>query len=44
MYDHDGVPVNRALARVYAAAGLPDLSTQAAARAEATLARMAGGY
>jgi tetratricopeptide (TPR) repeat protein len=41
MYDHDGVPVNRKLARVYAAAGLPDLSAEAAARAEATLARAA---
>jgi hypothetical protein len=41
MYDHDGVPVNRALAHVYAASGLPDLSSQARARAEATLARVA---
>lgn len=42
-YDHDGVPVNRALASVYAAAGLPDLSARAAARADATLARVAEG-
>ena len=41
MYDHDGVPVNRALARVYAEAGLPDLADAAAARAAATLARVA---
>ncbi len=40
-YDHDGVPVNRALARVYAAAGLPQQAAEAEARAAATLARSA---
>lgn len=36
-YDPDGVPVNRALARVYDAAGLPALAATALARAEQTL-------
>lgn len=40
-YDHDGVPVNRALARVYTAAGLPAQAAEAEARAAATLARIA---
>lgn len=40
MYDHDGVPVNSALARIYDAAGLPDLAAEAAARARDTLARV----
>jgi tetratricopeptide (TPR) repeat protein len=38
-YDHDGVPVNRALAQVYAATGLPAQAAAATARAQATLAR-----
>jgi hypothetical protein len=38
-YDGDGVPVNRALARVYAEAGLPMLAAAASARADRTLAR-----
>jgi hypothetical protein len=38
-FDHDGVPVNRQLARVYDAAGLPQLAAIALKRAEATAAR-----
>jgi ATP/maltotriose-dependent transcriptional regulator MalT len=38
-FDHDGVPLNRALARVYAKAGLPDQARAADLRAQATLAR-----
>jgi len=40
-YDLDGVPVNRALAQVYEAVGLPEQSRIAAARVSATLARQA---
>jgi tetratricopeptide (TPR) repeat protein len=38
-FDHDGVPLNRMLARVYASAGLPDQAATAQHRASATLAR-----
>ena len=38
-FDHDGVPVNRALAKVYASAGLPGPALAAENRAKATLAR-----
>lgn len=41
-HDLDGVPLNRALARVYADAGLPALAAQAEARADRTQARAAG--
>ena len=40
-YDLDGVPVNRALAQVYDAVGLPEQARNAAARVSATLARQA---
>jgi len=39
-FDHDGVPLNRTLARVYAEAGLPAQAETAAGRARATLARV----
>jgi hypothetical protein len=39
MADPNGVPVNRALAAVYAKLGLPDLANQAHARAQRTRAR-----
>jgi hypothetical protein len=39
MTDPDGVPVNLALAHVYAALHLPDLAEQARQRARATRAR-----
>lgn len=38
-FDPDGVPVNRALAQVYAGAGLSQLAAQAEGRAAQTLAR-----
>jgi hypothetical protein len=38
-YDSDGVPLNRAMAQVYAAVGLPEQAFAAAARATATEAR-----
>lgn len=38
MYDPDGVPINRVLARIYDEAGLPALADKARARAEQTLA------
>lgn len=41
-FDHDGVPVNRALEQVYTQAGLPSEAQKARARAEATLHRSAG--
>jgi Flp pilus assembly protein TadD len=41
--DRDGVPVNSALGRVYAALGLPALAEQAHARAAATLSRHPDG-
>jgi tetratricopeptide (TPR) repeat protein len=40
MYDPDGVPLNRALARVYTEAGLPMLADAAKARADRTHARV----
>lgn len=40
-FDHDGVPLNRALAQVYDAVGLPDQARAARDRAEATLQRAA---
>jgi tetratricopeptide (TPR) repeat protein len=40
-FDPDGVPVNRALARLYADAGLPALAAEAERRAAATLAAQA---
>jgi hypothetical protein len=40
--DPDGVPVNTALAAVYAALGLPELALKAAARAAATRSRHRG--
>jgi uncharacterized protein HemY len=39
MTDPDGVPVNAALAEVYAQLGLPELAAQAQARAADTRAR-----
>lgn len=42
-FDHDGVPLNLALARVYTQAGLPGPAKAAANRAQATLARAPGG-
>jgi hypothetical protein len=39
LYDPDGVPLNRALARVYEEAGLPSLAAAAQARADRTHAR-----
>jgi hypothetical protein len=39
LYDPDGVPLNRALARVYTDAGLPMLAAAAKARADQTHAR-----
>jgi tetratricopeptide (TPR) repeat protein len=39
LYDPDGVPLNRALARVYDEAGLPTLAAAAQARAERTYSR-----
>ncbi|MCX7299120.1 MAG: tetratricopeptide repeat protein [Rhodobacterales bacterium] len=41
-FDHDGVPVNIALAQVYAQAGLPFEAAKARARAQATLQRATG--
>lgn len=38
-FDHDGVPLNRTLAQVYALAGLPAQAEAAEKRARATLAR-----
>ncbi len=42
-FDHDGVPVNRALGQIYDAAGLPDEAAKARARATATLDRVGLG-
>jgi hypothetical protein len=39
MYDHDGVPVNRALSLIYRSAGLQTLAQAAARRADQTLIR-----
>ncbi len=42
-FDHDGVPVNRALGQIYDLAGLPDEAAKARARARATLDRVGLG-
>lgn len=42
-FDHDGVPVNRALGQIYDLAGLPEEAAKARARAEATLHRIGLG-
>jgi hypothetical protein len=39
-YDPEGAPVNRELAHVYAALGLPTQAAEAQARASATLAKL----
>ena len=38
-FDHDGVPLNRALAQIYRQVGLPDQARAAEARAAMTLAK-----